>query len=188
MHEFCAKAPPTAFHPYHTQHQLVFHGKPDGLKKLKCGVCGKATNGSTFRCPTCSFCIHPCCSQLPPELTVKEHPQHSLKLISGSPLANTSPHTCNACNKKATSWVYYCVPCEFYLHALCAKGVADGLQSQGFTAPPKMTKVSRAARYASQVVRIFVDGLLEGLGEGVGDFILDTVTRGVVLPTPDGKW
>ncbi|GLJ22807.1 hypothetical protein SUGI_0429800 [Cryptomeria japonica] len=186
MHEFCAKAPPTAIHPYHTQHQLVFHNKPAGLKKPKCGVCGKATNGSAFRCSICSFCIHPCCLQLPPELSVKEHPQHSLKLLSASPLPNNSPYTCNACNKKGTTWVYYCVPCEFYLHALCAKGVINGLQAQGISAPPKMSRVARAARYASQVVRIFVDGLVEGLGEDVGDGILDIVTREVVPPVPDG--
>ncbi|GLJ22806.1 hypothetical protein SUGI_0429750 [Cryptomeria japonica] len=171
MHEFCAKAPSTAIHPYHTQHQLFFHNKPGGLKKSKCGVCGKATNGSAFCCPTCSFCIHPCCLQLPPELTMKEHPQHSLKLASASPLPNNSPYTCNACNKIGTSWVYYCAPCKFYLHALCAKGVINGFQAQGINAPPKKGKVARATRYASQVVRIFVDGVLVGLGEGVLDVI-----------------
>ncbi|GLJ22801.1 hypothetical protein SUGI_0429630 [Cryptomeria japonica] len=185
MHEFCAKAPQTSSHPYHSNHQVLFQNKPGGLKNSKCEICGKATKGFAFRCPTCSFNIHPCCSQLPPDLIIKEHPQHSLKLLAGSPIAGSSPYTCNVCNKKGTTWVYYCAPCDFYLHALCAKGVINGLEQQGFTVPPKLSKVGRAARYASQVVQIFVDGLVEGLGEGVADAIVDTISREVVLPITD---
>ncbi|GLJ22808.1 hypothetical protein SUGI_0429830 [Cryptomeria japonica] len=160
MHEFCTKAPTTTSHPYHAQHELYFQNKPVGLKKSKCEVCARATNGFVYRCPTCSFCIHPCCSQLPSELTFKEHPQHPLKLLSV--VADNSPYTCNACNKQGTTW------------------------KQGISAPPKLSKIGRAARYASQIVQIFVDGLLEGIGETVGDLILDTITRAMVLPITDG--
>ncbi|KAH9302742.1 hypothetical protein KI387_014325 [Taxus chinensis] len=186
IHEFCAKAPAAVSHPYHTQHQLIFHKQPGGLKKSKCDVCGKTTNGFAFRCPTCNFCLHPCCSQLPNSLSFKGHPEHSLKLLSGSP--DGSPYTCNFCNKKGTTWVYHCAPCDYYLHALCAKPVINGLEEEGIVnVPPKKSKIGRAARYASQVVQLFVDGLVEGLGEGVGDALLNNVTREIPINDNDDK-
>lgn len=38
----------------------------------------------------------------------------------------------------------------------------------------KTSKFKTAARYATQVVQLFVDGLVEGLGEGLADVILDS--------------
>ncbi|KAH9300097.1 hypothetical protein KI387_011680, partial [Taxus chinensis] len=173
IHEFCSKAPATLTHPYHTLHQLIFHSKPSALKKSKCFVCGKATNGFAFRCSTCNFSLHPCCSQLPAILFVKAHPQHTLKLLP------SSPYTCNFCKKRGTTWVYCCTACGFYLHALCAKTAINSMEAEGTYVPEKQSKFGRAVRYASHVTQLFVDSLVESLGQGAGDAILDNFTRGI---------
>ncbi|KAH9302740.1 hypothetical protein KI387_014323 [Taxus chinensis] len=177
IHEFCSKAPATLTHPYHTQHQLIFHKKPSAHNKSKCFVCGKATNGFAFRCSTCNFCLHPCCSQLPAILFVKAHPQHTLKLLPGS--LDGSPYTCNFCKKRGTTWVYCCAACGFYLHALCAKTAIKSMEVEGINVPEKQSKFARAIRYASHITQLFVNGLVETLGQGAGEAIFDNFTRGV---------
>jgi hypothetical protein len=81
------------------------------------------------------------------------------------------------CGKKGSSWVYYCAECEFYLDTVCAKTVINGLHAQGIAVPARPNKFKSAARFATQVVQFFVDGLVEGLGEGLADVILDNGTR-----------
>eukprot|EP00252_Welwitschia_mirabilis_P019924 TRINITY_DN4741_c0_g1_i2.p1 TRINITY_DN4741_c0_g1~~TRINITY_DN4741_c0_g1_i2.p1 ORF type:complete len:143 (+),score=26.37 TRINITY_DN4741_c0_g1_i2:248-676(+) len=126
------------------------------------------------RCSVCSFSIHPSCGKLPMELMkCKQHPEHSMKLLAGSP--EGTPYTCQVCGKKGTSWVYYCGDCDLYLDVRCAKPVVNGMQNYGIALPVKPTKFERAARFATQVVQLFVDGLVEGLGEGLADVLLDNV-------------
>ncbi|XP_059075350.1 uncharacterized protein LOC131875287 [Cryptomeria japonica] len=64
------------------------------------------------------------------------YPRHPLNLILAESL-----YTCSGCKKYGagigyrfgfmislcTTWVYYCIPCQFYLHDLYAKGVINGL-------------------------------------------------------------
>jgi len=181
IHEFCAKAPPSISHPYHTQHQLVFYNKlatGSGFVKSKCDICGHSFKGFAFRCNACHFNLHPCCAELPRELNYYGHPQHTLKLLSGSPSAEGSSYTCGACGKKGSSWVYYCPECDYYLDTVCAKTAINGLHAQGIVVPTRQKKLKTAARFATQVVQLFVDGLVEGLGEGLADVILDNGTRG----------
>ncbi|KAG6434895.1 hypothetical protein SASPL_106539 [Salvia splendens] len=152
LHDFCAASPPVLnSHPFHGQHQLVFHAKPKtakgGISWPRCGVCGKSSKGFAFRCRACSFQMHPCCAMLTTE-----------------------------CNKKRSGRVYRCTVCEYHLHAVCAKVFINGLQANGIPTPEKPSPLGTAARLAGQVVIEFIGGLIEGLGEGMGEALVQNMS------------
>lgn len=178
LHDFCALSPPVLkSHPFHAQHQLVFHSRPKqaGISWPRCDVCGKSSKGFTFRCRACSFQMHPCCAMLSAEVKFQNHP-HSLRLLP--PVNGESGFTCGECNKKRSGRVYHCSVCDYHLHAVCAKSMINGLHENGIKLPEKPSMLGTAARLASQVVIEFIGGLIEGLGEGVGDALVQSIARG----------
>ncbi|XP_049390785.1 uncharacterized protein LOC125855146 [Solanum stenotomum] len=193
LHHFCALAPPSLkAHPFHGQHQLVFHAKPKqvkaGIAWPRCDVCCKSTKGFTFRCRvnSCNFQMHPCCAMLSTEIKFPNHP-HLLKvlppgntLLGGAGGGNDQPGmVCSECKKKRSSGrVYSCTVCDYHLHALCAKSMINGLQEYGIKPPEKPNMLGTAARLASQVVIEFIGGLIEGFGEGVGEVLVQNIGRG----------
>lgn len=146
--------------------------------KSRCDVCGKPTKGYTFRCSACSFQMHPCCAKLSTEINYPVH-AHTLKLLAVTPVTNGDPgFVCGECKRKRSGRVYRCTICNYHLHAVCAKGMVNGLQANDIKGPDKPSMLGTAARLASQVVIDFIGGLIEGLGEGVGEAVASNVTRG----------
>ncbi|XP_042006561.1 uncharacterized protein LOC121755312 [Salvia splendens] len=185
LHDFCAASPPVLnSHPFHGQHQLVFHAKPKtakgGISWPRCDVCGKSSKGFAFRCRACSFQMHPCCAMLTTEVRFPAHP-HPLRLlpaVSTTSAGNGAAAACGECNKKRSGRVYRCTVCEYHLHAVCAKVFINGLQANGIPTPEKPSPLGTAARLAGQVVIEFIGGLIEGLGEGVGEALVQNMVRG----------
>lgn len=184
LHEFCALAPPSLHgHPFHVQHKLVFSAKPGGISaKSKCEACSKSIKGYAFRCNVCSFQIHPCCAMLPQEIVFSSHP-HTLRLLPMGSATTDWSSLCGECGKKKLPGrVYRCTVCNYYLHAVCAKIIFNGLHDIGIKVDPenKPSKLGTAARMAAQVVTGFLGGLVEGVGEGVGEALVQNiVTTGV---------
>ncbi|KAM7253096.1 hypothetical protein ACFE04_025714 [Oxalis oulophora] len=183
LHEFCALSPPALkTHPYHLQHTLLFHSKPGkgGIMKSKCDVCAKSTKGYSFKCTACSFQMHPCCAMLSSQMKFPTIHPHTLKLLPATSSTETF-FVCEECKKKRSGRVYGCTVCDhYYLHAVCAKNMINGLHANGIkeyhSGKPNM--LGTAARFASLVVSEFIGGLIEGLGEGIGEALVDSVTRG----------
>ncbi|KAI3992074.1 hypothetical protein MKX01_014965 [Papaver californicum] len=183
LHEFCALAPPTILkHPLHSQHQLVFHTKAaSGFLRSRCDICGKSTKGYAFRCSTCTFEMHPCCSKLDIKEDFKTLHPHTLKLLPSTTLISSEAGIkCNECKTKRPGRAYGCEVCDkYHIHAVCAKNMINGLNANGFLiTPEKPSLVGTAARIASNVVIGFIGGLIEGLGEGVGGAIVDNFAKG----------
>ncbi|WCJ44786.1 Cysteine/Histidine-rich C1 domain family protein [Euphorbia peplus] len=193
LHEFCGLAPKLlSAHPLHMQHHLLFSAKPvkGGILKSKCDVCGKATKGYTFKCNACTYQMHPCCAMLSNEMNISVHP-HKLRIM---PAMSTLPNngsdgggfSCGECKKsKRSGRLYRCTVCDhYYLHAVCAKNMVNGLEANGIKGvEQKPTMFGTAAKLASQVIIEFIGGLVEGLGEGVGQALIQSVARGR-RPTP----
>ncbi|CAL1410027.1 unnamed protein product [Linum trigynum] len=173
-------------------------------KANKCDVCGKATKGYTFRCSACSYHMHPCCATLSDHITISIHP-HPLKILPAAASSSaavtlstpgnngtaTSPAAaaaavvldisgaCGECKRRRAGRVYKCTVCDgYYLHAVCAKDMVNGLQANGMKGKEKAGSkmLGTAARVASQVVIEFIGGLIDGLGEGVGQALVQSVT------------
>lgn len=180
LHEFCALSPPSLnTHPLHSQHQLLFHSKSKagGIVWPKCDVCEKPTKGFTFRCSACSFQMHPCCAMLSTQVNFSLHP-HSLKLLPSIAVSSGEPgFVCAECKRKRSGRVYGCTVCDYYLHAVCAKNMINGLEANGIK-PVKSSKLGAAARVASLVIVEFMGGLIDGIGEGVGQAIVQNMTGG----------
>ncbi|XP_010266305.1 PREDICTED: uncharacterized protein LOC104603842 [Nelumbo nucifera] len=180
LHEFCALAPPSlTTHSLHHQHHLVFYTKPGGgFIRSRCDICGKTTKGYAYRCSTCNFEMHPCCAKLCRQMDFPVHP-HTLILLPTTTLTSGDPNfNCNECNRKGPGGrVYGCTVCDYYLHAVCAKNMVNGLYANGIKAPEKPSRLGAAVRLASHVVAGFIGGLLEGIGEGVGEAIFDSMVK-----------
>ncbi|XP_021717802.1 uncharacterized protein LOC110685561 [Chenopodium quinoa] len=183
LHDFCALAPPVLkAHPLHSQHQLVFTPKPGkgGLLRSKCDVCGKSPKGYLFHCSACSFQLHPCCAMLSAKMNFPTHP-HSLVILPVTALS-TGPGEmmCSECKKRRPGKVYQCTVCDYYLHAVCAKSMVNGLHANGIKGlefeKPNMFGV--AAKIASHVVVGLMGGLVEGVGEGLGEALTQNVLKG----------
>ncbi|KAK9928539.1 hypothetical protein M0R45_025669 [Rubus argutus] len=184
LHDFCALAPPALkSHPFHCQHQLLFYSRPvkGGIAQSKCDVCSKPIKGYAFRCNACSFQMHPCCAMLSSEMSLQSVHPHTLKLLP-APTALSSgsdpSFVCVECRRKRSGTrVYHCTVCDYHLHAVCAKNMINGLHENGIKNREKPSMFGTAARLASQVVKEFIGGLIEGLGEGVADVFVQDITR-----------
>lgn len=184
LHEFCALPYPNQLlknHPFHYQHNFYFHSKPakGGIAKSRCDICGEPMKGYAFRCGACSFSMHPCCEMLPVDIVISNHP-HKLQLLP--PAASSSADlgfVCGECKKRRSGRVYGCTVCGYYLHAVCAKSIVNGLYDSGIKGTEKHTsKLGAAARLASRVVSNFIGGLMESIGEGLGQALVQNVTKG----------
>ncbi|KAJ4963420.1 hypothetical protein NE237_023359 [Protea cynaroides] len=186
LHEFCALAPPSLkTHSLHGQHSLIFYTKPGGYLRSSCDVCNKAMKGYAFRCSSCNFGMHPCCAELSREMNFPVH-GHTLKLLPTTmSTSGDSDFVCYECKSKRSGRVYGCGSCEYYLHAVCAKSMVNGLYANGIKPPDKPSKFGRTVGVAiSHVIVGLIGGLLEGIGEGVGEALFETVAM-KALPTAE---
>ncbi|KAF5202299.1 Cysteine/Histidine-rich C1 domain family protein [Thalictrum thalictroides] len=181
LHDFCALAPPSIQrHPFHSHHQLVFYTKQgNGFLRSRCDICAKATRGYVFKCSQCNFEMHPSCAKLSQEMSFPVH-QHVLNLLPMTTLANSSESSfvCGECKRKRLGRVYACKVCDFHLHAVCAKGMINGLYANGIKPPRNQSMLGAAAKIASHVIMGFIGGLIEGIGEGVGEVLVENIGRG----------
>ncbi|KAL9238059.1 hypothetical protein vseg_012535 [Gypsophila vaccaria] len=184
LHDFCALAPPILkAHPLHSQHQLLFNPKPGkgGILRWKCDVCGKPTKGYLFHCGVCSYQLHPCCAMLSAKMKFPTHP-HPLVILpaSANSLLGGDPGElpCAECKRKRAGQVYRCTVCDYYLHAVCAKNMVNGLHANGIKGLDKPSALGVAAKLASHVVVGFMGGLIEGLGEGLGEALTQNFAKG----------
>ncbi|KAJ0987137.1 hypothetical protein J5N97_005493 [Dioscorea zingiberensis] len=184
LHDFCALAPPSLIdHPFHMQHQLIFFTKPGGFLRSKCDICSKATKGYAFHCTICGFSMHPCCATMYGEMNL---PVHEHPLISLSPTLKYSSSgggdsglffRCQVCNRKRSGQFYGCIICQYYVHAICAKDMVNGLYVHGIKPPKKQNKLGAAARLATHALFGIIGGLIEGIGEGIGEALIDNIGR-----------
>ncbi|WOL12041.1 hypothetical protein Cni_G20805 [Canna indica] len=185
LHDFCALAPlALQNHPFHPKHQLAFFTKPGGFRRSRCDVCGKAAKGYAFRCTTCSFEMHPCCAAMRVEMNFLIH-QHPLTLSPATSVhkaADSSSMTCNVCRRTRSGQIYRCAACGYYLHAVCAKDMVNGLYVHGFRSPERSSnnKLGTAARMATQALFEIIGGLIEGIGEGIGEALFENIGRCMV--------
>lgn len=121
---------------------LVLHNAaPYDTRDFICDLCFKIGEGPTYHCNTCKYDLHPQCCTLQPQLRSCAHP-HALTLHA------TTSHTqkkktCDACRISLadSEWRYRCEPCDFDLHAGCAK-LRDKIQTGFHPYPLKLLKKS----------------------------------------------
>ncbi|KAL2895122.1 Diacylglycerol kinase theta [Bienertia sinuspersici] len=183
LHDFCALAPPVLkAHPLHSQHQLVFNPKPGkgGFLRSKCDLCGKSTKGYIFNCSACNFQLHPCCAMLSGKMNFPIHPHSLVILPTTANSGGAGDMLCSECERRRSGRVYQCTVCNYYLHAVCAKRMVNGLHANGIkgleNAKPSMFGV--AAKIASHVVVGFMGGIVEGIGEGLGEALTQNFLKG----------
>lgn len=122
--------------------------------------------------------MHPCCAMLSPEMNFACH-SHALRLLPSNAISTGDPgFVCGECKRKRSGRVYHCTVCDYHLHAVCAKNMVNGLNAYGIKDPAKPSMLGTAARLASQVVVVFLEGLVEGLAEGVGEVFAQNIARG----------
>ena len=144
-----------------------------GFLRSKCDICNKSAKGFAFRCSSCSFEMHPCCATMSREMKFLTH-QHPLTL--SSPMAimgGDSSLVCEVCQRKRSGHVYCCMACGYFLHAVCAKDLINGLHVHGIRPPEKSNMLGAAAKVASQALFGIIGGLIEGIGEGIGEALMD---------------
>ncbi|OMO96951.1 C1-like protein [Corchorus olitorius] len=88
------------------------------LQKAECFVCWKPLLGSTYLSPDCGFYLHERCVDLPAEINLLWHPQHSLALQF-----NSERLPCSICRVETQrrGFVYCCSHCEFVLDFECSR-------------------------------------------------------------------
>ncbi|XP_041017688.1 diacylglycerol kinase theta-like isoform X2 [Juglans microcarpa x Juglans regia] len=184
LHEFCALAPPDLKgHPLHFQHHLIFYSKPvkgGGVSKSKCDICCKPIKGFAFRCGACGFQMHPSCSQLASEINLSCH-SHTLRLLTAYTTSNGDipGFVCGECKRKRSGRVYHCRVCDYHLHAVCAKNMVNGLHDNGCNKGlEKPSMLAAAAKVASQVVGVIIEGIVEGFAQSVGEVFIQNVAKG----------
>lgn len=122
--------------------------------------------------------MHPCCEMLPGEIVFSNHP-HTLQLLAPTASSSADPgFICGECRRRRSGRVYRCTACNYYLHAVCAKSIVNGLHDNGIKGIEKPSMFGAAARLASRAVISFIGGLMEGLGEGVGGVLVQNVPKG----------
>ncbi|KAF7147186.1 hypothetical protein RHSIM_Rhsim03G0013400 [Rhododendron simsii] len=85
------------------------------LNVPKCCGCAQSISAPFYCCLECKFCLHVWCAELPVELRHPAHFQHTLLL---SKTARTGK--CECCNLFASTLLYGCEECYFYLDYKCA--------------------------------------------------------------------
>ncbi|CAH2045723.1 unnamed protein product [Thlaspi arvense] len=86
----------------------------------ECYACRVQTIGTDYYfCVECDKRYHKECVETPLEISYPSHVKHSLQLYFSK---NRSDH-CIYCRKRAAYAVYYCEPCDIYMHVLCAKAI-----------------------------------------------------------------
>ncbi|KAH7689359.1 Diacylglycerol kinase (ATP) protein [Dioscorea alata] len=183
LHDFCALAPPSLIaHPFHMKHQLIFFTKPGGYLRSKCDICCKTVKGYAFHCTTCGFAMHPCCATMHGEMNLPVHEHPLISSLSSSSSSTGGDHsslfyTCQVCNKKKSGLFFGCNLCGYFIHAICAKDMVNGLYVHGIKPPKKHNMLGTAAKLATHALFGIIGGLIEGIGEGIGEALIDSLGR-----------
>lgn len=88
---------------------------------------------------------------------------------------------CSECRKRRSGRIYQCTVCDYYyLHAVCAKSMMNGLHANGIKGleHQKPNKLGVAAKIASHVIVGFMGGIVEGIGEGLGEAFTQNFLKG----------
>ncbi|KAF7147484.1 hypothetical protein RHSIM_Rhsim03G0013000 [Rhododendron simsii] len=80
----------------------------------KCCGCAQSISAPFYCCVECEFYLHVWCAELPEELPHPAHPQHTLSLTTNRCAK------CTCCNLFASTLLYECKECDFYLDCKCA--------------------------------------------------------------------
>lgn len=83
--------------------------------RRQCFGCEIAFDGFIYACLDCSILLNQSCVDLPADTTHPFHPQHPLRLGTGS-----SPWGCRGCRKQTGEFSYSCGECKFALDLKCA--------------------------------------------------------------------
>ncbi|KAI3842302.1 hypothetical protein MKW98_026092 [Papaver atlanticum] len=141
IHEDCATCPEYLTSNFHPDHQLerIWEGpvqdeSDDGDQLRPCGVCGYQVKGLLYKCSSGAaekshdddnedhyFCIHPTCSKLPSQITLK------LQSVPVIPDAR-----CAICGDLVSSspWSYRSDPSALNIHPQCVTLPNDNYQSE----------------------------------------------------------
>lgn len=116
LHDHCAICPSTLISFMHPQHalQLVLNG-PEHI----CNICHGLVEGFYYHCETCSFYVHPLCTQHHQLVSYVPHPDHLLELSQCG-----ASNTCMVCQGAILSWRYKCGPCMLDIHVECLNSSA----------------------------------------------------------------
>lgn len=133
LHDDCLNAPRFLKHPSHP-HSLTLLPTPTyTCRSYSCNACGGSGGTTAFSlcCAECEFDLHVYCANLPAEITLREHPDHDLKLRFGSPYEDkNTKYGCDLCcgEMLPTQWLYYCSDCDFAADLDCG---TDQMLSDG---------------------------------------------------------
>jgi len=114
-------------------------------KQFECGACklpGSKMYAYSCARPGCDFTLHGQCATCPDKLTFWGHPQHELvlersradmgrallevrsdvhaALVSMIPTGGVLPIGCEMCTDEIKGLHYFCRPCGFFVHPVCA--------------------------------------------------------------------
>ncbi|XP_058196864.1 uncharacterized protein LOC131312875 isoform X2 [Rhododendron vialii] len=81
----------------------------------KCCGCAQSISAPFYCCVECEFYLHVWCAELPEQLPHPGHPQHALFLSKAARAGK-----CKGCNLFASTLLYGCEECDFYLDCKCA--------------------------------------------------------------------
>ncbi|KAJ8754499.1 hypothetical protein K2173_005660 [Erythroxylum novogranatense] len=129
VHKSCSEVSQEIRHPLHWQHSLNLLSKaPYRSGNFTCFVCHQSCSGFIFHCQECKFDMdiecaletHDVDSEICDDLI--QHPSHNhpLKQIDSWAIYGTS---CTGCESlfDASSSVYACTKCNFFLHKTCSE-------------------------------------------------------------------
>ena len=109
---------PNMEHFTHPGHSLA---EVYGSEEFQCDGCKTPGNGLRYRCHTCNFNMHDYCGRCPSTLSTFMHPQHHLKLVTGTQGRHDNEGSCDLCGDNVEGLFYQCTLCDFNIHPLCTK-------------------------------------------------------------------
>ncbi|CAA0316239.1 unnamed protein product [Arabidopsis thaliana] len=118
IHLDCFKYPPPEVidFPQNHDHKLKLEMV---RSSFTCFTCGKGGSGYPYKCHECDLAFHVDCEKYGAEVNHPSHSLHTLKLITGKPLAYTDGN-CSLCGKKIFDEMFYhCSACNFTLDLRC---------------------------------------------------------------------
>ncbi|XP_057794802.1 protein VACUOLELESS GAMETOPHYTES-like [Salvia miltiorrhiza] len=71
-----------------------------------------------YECKLCRFSLHKVCYSMPKKVMHPADPNHCLKLLTSSTVAEKSDE-CEACGRHIAGFHYSCTKCSLYYHMLC---------------------------------------------------------------------
>ncbi|KAJ7971282.1 putative Cysteine/Histidine-rich C1 domain family protein [Quillaja saponaria] len=123
LHDECANAPPSYFHPLFKDRDFNFHLNVPGSRPRICDGCGKDVLGSVYQCPYGDYDFHPCCLMLQRTITISA--EDTVKTLY---LSNKVGKKCQNCKSKYSSkgckgWSYASSDDKYCYHVACVKEI-----------------------------------------------------------------